>query len=68
MNMTNKNRQLLRTAYHEAGIAKDGRSCNRRVDFSRKGNDISFGEETVDSETTNIMLPIREAISARSRD
>jgi hypothetical protein len=50
------------------GVTKEGLSCNRRVVFSRKGKEIAFGEETADSDTANIMLPIREAISARSRD
>jgi hypothetical protein len=50
------------------GVTKEGLSCNRRVVFSRKGKEIAFGEEKADSDTANIMLPIREAISARSRD
>jgi hypothetical protein len=57
-----------REAIAVTGVATDGRSCNRRVEFSRKGKEFVFGEETVDSETVNIMLPIREAISSRSRD
>jgi hypothetical protein len=56
-----------REAIAVTGVTKEGLSCNRCVVFSRKGNEISFGEETFDSEATNIMLPIREAISARSR-
>jgi len=57
-----------REAISVVGVASDGRSCNRRVNFSRKGREIVFGEEVVDSETANITLPIRDAISARPRD
>jgi hypothetical protein len=57
-----------RDAISVVGVASDGRSCNRRVNFSRKGKEIVFGEEVVDSQTVNIMLPIREAISARRQE
>jgi hypothetical protein len=57
-----------REAISVEGVAKDGRSCNRRVNFSRKGKEIVLGEEIVDPGIANIMLPIREAISAPSGD
>jgi len=57
-----------REAICVVGVANDRRCCNRRVVFARRGKEIVFGEETVDSETANIMLPIREAISVRPRD
>lgn len=45
------------------GVTSDGRACNRRVDFSRRGDEIVFGEEHGDSKLANIMIPIRDAIS-----
>jgi hypothetical protein len=49
------------------GVSKDGRACNRHVNFSRNGKTIIFGDEDTDAELTNIMLPIKTAITSISR-
>jgi hypothetical protein len=54
-----------REAVTVEGVSKDGCSCNRRVDFSRIGKKIVFGEEETDAEIANIMLPIMKAITKK---
>jgi hypothetical protein len=49
------------------GVSADGAFYNRTVKFSRRGDQIVFGDERADAGMTNIMLPIRKAIARRVR-
>jgi hypothetical protein len=45
------------------GVSADGAFYNRTVKFSRRGDQIVFGDEWADASMTNIMLPISKAIA-----